>query len=69
MYIDIWIKLYILKKFIEKISGFYYVQLYSAYLISYELHKIILFGKLNIAVIIITMLGILSKKMAHIWNV
>jgi hypothetical protein len=31
--------------------------------------KMILFGKLNVAVIIITMLDILLKKMAHIENV
>ena len=31
--------------------------------------KMILFGKLNVAVIIITMVEILLKKMAHIENV
>jgi uncharacterized protein (UPF0218 family) len=31
--------------------------------------KMIMFGKPNVAVIIITMLEILSKKMAHIENV
>jgi hypothetical protein len=50
---DKWILLYIIK------------QLYSNYLINYELHKMILFGKPNVVVIIITMLEIFSKNMAH----
>jgi hypothetical protein len=65
MYIDKCIKLYILKNSHWKdkwISLCIIKQLYSAYLISCELHKMILFGKSNIAVIRITMLGIFLKK-------
>jgi hypothetical protein len=43
-------------------------QLYSAYFISYELYKMIIFGKPNIAINIITMLEIFSKTMDHIWK-
>jgi hypothetical protein len=53
---DKWILLYIIK------------QLYSTYLTNYELHKMIVFGKPNVAVIIITMLETFSKKIAHIWK-
>jgi hypothetical protein len=53
---DKWILLYVIK------------QLYNAYLISYELHKMSFLGKSNITVIIITMLEIFSKMMAHIWK-
>jgi hypothetical protein len=71
MYIDICIKLYVLKKCQGKDKWILLCiikQLYNAYLISYELYKMILFGKPHITVIIITMLQIFSKKMAHTWN-
>jgi hypothetical protein len=48
MYIDICIKLYVLKKCQGKDKWILLCiikQLYSAYLISYELHKMILFRK------------------------
>jgi len=63
--------LYVLKKCLGKDKWILLCiikQLYSTYLISYELHKMILFGKPNVAVIIIIMLKIFSKKMAHIWK-
>ena len=53
----------------EVISGFYCVlsnKLYSAYLISYEFHGMIILEKLNVAVNIITMLESFRKKLAHI---
>jgi hypothetical protein len=71
MYIDTCIKPYILKKCQRKDKWILLCiikQLYSAYLISYELHKMILFKKPHIIVIIITMLEIFSKKMAHSWS-
>jgi hypothetical protein len=53
---DKWILLCIIKQF------------YNAYFISCKLHKMIIFGKPNIPVIIITMLETFSKKIAHIWK-